>query len=272
MQAFLHSNGFSRTIFDEQFTSRSFRTVLGQCDEDLFDEAHRQFVALGERPFLAVLLTLSLHRPFEIPPGRVELVEPDGPHYPARTCVRYTDWAIRYFLEKARQAEYFNRTIFVFVADHRGESTGPDHTAASYRVPFLIYAPGILGSAGRRVSSVCSQADVAPTIMSLLGGSYEHCFFGSSVLDRPAEAGLALMQNGSDIIWLMGANGDVVQVPFGGGPRLWRYTLPGRMALADPGDATVTVRSEELRRQAVALLQTATLLFERGSYRPADEK
>ncbi len=267
MQAFLRSNGFSRTIFEDEFRSRSFRTVLGWCDEDLFDQAHQEFLAMGDRPFLAAMLTLSLHRPFEIPPERVDVVEPTGPHYPARTCVRYTDWAIGKFLEKARQAEYFNRTIFVFVADHRGEFLGPDHSAASYRIPLLIYAPGVPGSDRRRISTVCSQTDIAPTIMSLLGGRYEHSFFGASVLDRPAEAGLALMQNGSDMLWLMAGNGDAVQLAFGGPARLSHYTPPNTMEPADAGAGAG--RCEELRREGIALLQSATILFERGSYRLA---
>ncbi len=271
LQAFLRSNGFARTTFESEFEARTFRTVLGWCDEDLFEEAHRQFVAQGDRPFFALLLTLSFHRPFEIPPERVATVEPNGPHNPEFTCARYVDWTIGKFLEKARQAEYFNRTIFVFVADHRGEFLGRDSSPAGYRVPFLIYAPGILGTSGRRVSTVCSQTDVAPTIMSLLGGSYEHCFFGSNVLDRPPETGFALMQDGSDVAWLMAADGAVVQIPFGAPARLWQYTPPDQAVPVAANDPAATARSEELRRQAAALLQSATLLFERGSYRVAEE-
>lgn len=69
-----------------------------------------------------------------------------------------------------------------------------------------------------------SQTEVAPTSMSLPGDSHEHCSFGSSVLDRPPEAGLASVLNGSDMAWLMAGNGDVVQISFGATPRLWRRT------------------------------------------------
>lgn len=271
-RAFLGSNGFTRTIFGGDFEFRTFRTMVGWCDEDLFNQAHRAFLEAGEHPFFALLLTISFHRPFEVPPERLEQVEPTGRHFPEFTCVRYVDWTIRDFLDKARQAPYFDRTIFVFVADHRGEFLGRDSSAAGYRVPFLIYAPKILGTAGRRVSAVCSQTDIAPTILSLLGGRYEHCCFGSSVLDRPPEAGLALMQDGEHMLWLMAANGDAVQIPFGAVARLWRYSPPDKVTLADPNDAATPGRCEELRRQGTALLQTATVLFERGSYHLSPEK
>ena len=41
LQAFLRSNGFARTTFESDFGARTFRTVLGWCDEDLFEQAHR---------------------------------------------------------------------------------------------------------------------------------------------------------------------------------------------------------------------------------------
>ena len=241
-------------------------------DEDMFTQAHHEFVALGQRPFFALLLTLSFHRPFVVPPARAGQVTPAGPEFPEFTCARYVDWTIGNFLAQARQADYFNRTIFIFVADHRGEFLGRDYTAVGFRVPFLIYAPGILGTQGRRVSSVCSQTDIAPTIMSLLGGSYEHCFFGSSVLDRPPEAGLALMDNGSDTLWLMAANGDAVQLPFGGISQLFHYQAPGTVTPIDAKDPVTVARRDELQRQAVALLQSADVLFRRASYNVSDEK
>jgi phosphoglycerol transferase MdoB-like AlkP superfamily enzyme len=269
-QAFLRSNGYSRMIFEDQVESRTFRTVLGLCDEDMFNQAHREFVAMGDRPFFATLLTISLHRPFETPPGRRELIDPSGKGLPLLNCIRYVDWTIGHFLEQARRAAYFNRTIFVFVTDHAAGIIKFENTPAAYRIPFLIYAPGILESPGWRVSVVCSQTDVAPTIMSILGGSYEHCFYGSNVLDRPPEAGMAMMQSGSTTIFFMVGNGDTVEIPCGAPPRLLHFTYPGTTTPVNCDSADTIARREELRRRAIAILQAATLLFERGTYHLAE--
>jgi hypothetical protein len=267
-QAFLGSNGFSKMVFAGDFESRTFRTHLGWCDEDLFQEAHRRFVKMGDRPFFATLLTLSFHRPFRIPPGRIEPT--DQAHQWAREfdCVRYADWAIGRFIEQARQSEYFDRTIFVFVADHAGGPLNNNDDVTSFRVPFLIYSPSIIGREARRITAVCSQTDVAPTVMELLGGKYEHCFFGSSVLDRPREQGVALLLRTSDSMSLIAGSGEAVTIPFHAAPSLLKYEPPDQLHRV-PGGAATEARRQELRRQAIALLQAADTLYRRQSYRPS---
>ena len=265
-QSFLRSNGYERMVFEKEFDSRTFRTDLGWCDEDLFNEALRQFDSVsGDRPFHATLLTLSFHRPYEIPPGRVAPVDPTFRQARQLDSVRYTDWAIGNFLAQARQRPWFDRTLFVFVADHSGGFAEYPVDAADYRVPFLMYAPAILG-APKRVDQVCSQTDVIPTVMSVLGGEYEHCSFGSDVLSRAPESGMALMQRSSGELSLMGHDGSVVVIPFGGEPRLFRHANPGTLAPADSADPANQSTRQELSRRAVALLQTANLVFDRGAH------
>ena len=264
-RAFLRSNGFKRFVYEDDFSSRTFRTHLGFCDEDLFNQAHKEFVAMDREPFLAVLLTLSFHRPYLIPEGRCEPVMSGKGKSDQLTSVRYMDWAIGHFMQKARKADYFDRTIFVFVTDHTGGKSGHLISPSSYRIPFLIYAPAILGT-GRRVKTVCSQTDVAPTIMSILGGRYTHCFFGSSVLDRPPETGMAMMQHGARAMAFIDGNEEVAVIPFGGETKLYQYKAPGEiipMCLQDP---EVIARRDRLRRQALAMLGTAEALFLRGTY------
>ena len=265
-QAFLRSNGFNRFMFRGDFEEPTFSTHLGWCDGDLFEQAHREFVRMEGRPFLSVLLTLSFHRPYEIPEGKCEPVSIKGKKDPELTCVRYTDWAVGRFMEKARASGYHDRTIFVFVADHTGGSTGKPISPAAYRIPFLVYAPGVLGREGRRISTVCSQTDVPGTIMSLLGGTYHHCFFGSGVLDRPREKGLALMQHSSQALALADGNEDVVVLPCGHGPEIYGFLAPGAVDPLDLRDPAVAARREKLSRLAVALFESAEILFDRGAY------
>jgi len=261
-QSFLGSNGCSRFVFSDKFRTRTFRSHLGWCDQDLFDQAHREFAA-ADKPFCAILLTLTFHKDYDIPAGKIQPVEAGHRYARQLDAIRYTDWALGRFMEKARKAEYFDRTIFVFVADHKGGFKERPSTLASYRIPFLIYAPAILPA--RRVSTVCSQTDVPPTIMSLLGGSYEHCFFGSSVLDRPKEAGRALIQDKS-FLALMDANEEALLVPFGAAPTLFKYTAPNGLAEQTATDPATQARRDQMRRQATALLQSAYILFQRGAY------
>ena len=268
-QAFLGGNGYSRFVFEDDFVRRTFRTHLGWCDEDLFETAHETFSQMGDKPFFATLLTLAFHRDYQIPPGKVDPVEPGHRHGDQMDAVRYTDWAIGRFMEKARQAPYFDDTIFVFVADHSGGFLNREPHPSSYRVPFLIYAPAILdheGLSGKTVSAVCSQADVGPTILWLLGGQYAHTFFGSSVLSRPADAGMALLQPGDGHLVLIDGQSNAVAIPPHKGPaRLLKFEPPDRF---DPQPDTPQSQAlrDELARRGVALLQAADILYERRSY------
>jgi len=267
-QAFLGSNGYSRFFFGDQFPKQTFRTRIGWSDEDLFDTAHGVFSSAGDQPFLATLLTLIFHRPYAIPKGRIEPVEPNHPYADQLDAIRYTDWALGKFMAKARQARYFDRTLFVFVGDHPGGFLGRSHDPINYRVPFLIYAPAILGDKGRRVSDTCSQTDIAPTILSLLGGSYRHSFFGSNVLGRARTKAFALVQPGADgeLLAVDGEKNVLAVPPFLAPAKLFKFAAPDRLIAQDPEGEKF--RAHELRRRAIAFLQAADLLFRKEAYTP----
>jgi phosphoglycerol transferase MdoB-like AlkP superfamily enzyme len=266
-KAFCGSNGYSRLIFEHELPCKTFRTVAGWCDEDLFSSIDKVAKDMGDRPFLISALTVSFHRPFAIPAGKIAPVDPSDPHGREMDCLRYTDRCIGLFMEQARKSRYFNNTIFVFTADHIGAyMQDPMVPGSSFRVPFIIYAPSIAGPA-RRVSTVCSQTDITPTTLSLLGGRYEHCFFGSSVLDRPPQRGMALMRAGDNQLMFAHDAGDVLLLPpFAAAPRLYHFSIPARIQRLNSDDPLVRSQIERLETDALSLLQAAQVLYRRHSY------
>ncbi len=265
-RAFMASNGYDRCVFEDQLPCRTFRNVLGWCDEDAYNSVDRIASETTDRPFFISLMTTSFHRPYLIPPGKIQSVQPGHRKSAQMDAVHYADWAIGQFMAKVRQAKYFDRTIFVFTGDHAGGFLQtPVVPGGSSRVPFIVYAPAILGPP-RRVPAVCSQTDIAPTILSILGGSYEHCFFGSSVLDRPADRGMALVQSGSNDLMLVRGENVMSIPPFGAKAELFKLTLPMKL---DPVEVTApeqATKAKEMTADATALIQSADILFRRGSY------
>ncbi len=271
-QAFLGSNGFNELITYEDFNHTTFQTELGWCDGDLFREANARFKkasAEDKEPFCAVLLTLSFHRPFKIPSGKVELSAKFSSRRSQYRAVKYTDWAIGRFIKQAKEADYFENTIFVFTADHTGGAEGHPISPANYRVPFIVYAPDILGKEGRRVSRVCSQTDIAPTVLSLLGGTYEHGFMGTSVLRDENRDNFAFMRNGSHAMALIGEDRRGVIVPFRGEAEYFELAFPGKMKSLEQQTVSGLERRE---RQAWALQRTASRLFYDQLYQDADAR
>ncbi len=266
-QSFLGSNGFSEFVFEDKFPQKTFRTHLGWCDEDLFMAAHKTFTE-QKKPFLGVLLTLAFHRNYDIPKGKIHPAYPDHPHADQLQCIQYTDWAIGRFMEKARQSDYFENTIFVFTTDHGGGFLGRGSELTSMHVPFLIYAPGVIGSKGRRINQVCSQTDIAPTIMDLLGGKYRHSFFGSSVLSRAPEHGVALLQDGNGVLSFINGGFYAIRiVPHQPEDILYRYQPPDQLIPLQASLKNAPLITD-LKNQCLAVIQTAEFLYYQQTYRP----
>lgn len=157
-----------------------FSNIWGTSDEDSYREALKRFDAswaAGE-PFFAQIMTISNHRPYTYPEGRIEY---DGNPMSRKAAVKYTDWAIGQFISDASQKPWFPETVFVIMADHCASSAGKTSLPMDcYHIPAIIYSPGFVEP--RYVDKVCSQIDIIPTLLSLLHFSYEAPFYGRDVL------------------------------------------------------------------------------------------
>jgi phosphoglycerol transferase MdoB-like AlkP superfamily enzyme len=181
MNEYFSNNGFE--IVDRVSFAKdeiTFANVWGVCDEDLFDksikEADKSYAK--KQPFFSFIMTTSNHRPFTYPDGKIDI-----PSHTGRWGgVKYTDYAIHAFLEKASKKPWFDDTLFVFVADHNGGSSGKnDLPLYRYKIPFLIYAPKLVKA--QNITKISSQIDLAPTLFSLLNWSYKSKFYGKDILD-----------------------------------------------------------------------------------------
>jgi phosphoglycerol transferase MdoB-like AlkP superfamily enzyme len=193
MDAFFSGNGY--TVIDRTALKPgeiSFENIWGVADEDLFrlaiaelDKRHA-----ARRPFFAHVMTVSNHRPFAYPPGRIDIPSGTG----REGAVKYTDFAIGQFIDAARAKPWFDRTLFVIVADHTHKGRGrTELPPGNYHIPLIIYAPGHV--APGRVDTIASQMDVGPTILGMLDFGYRSRFFGHDILHEGANDPRALLAN-----------------------------------------------------------------------------
>jgi phosphoglycerol transferase MdoB-like AlkP superfamily enzyme len=260
MSAYMTNNGIERVVDQNDFPSGAFRNAWGVADETIFDKALSEMDSLDAsgRPFYTLVLTVSNHRPYTYPAGRIAA----DPNARKRTnVVQYADWALGRFLRLAREHRFFDHTVFVVLGDHGPRVYGAaEIPLASYEVPVLFFAPGIV-PAGARLSDVASSMDIAPTVLGLLGGEYDSKFFGRDVLALGGREGVAVMTHNNEIALLrghrlavLGLRGAtaVYDVERGGGLR----------AVAAPDSA-----ASKLVEDAIAYFETADALFRRGGYR-----
>ncbi len=107
-----------------------------------------------------------------------------------RNALHEADAAVGELLDGLSQRGLLNNTLLVLFGDH-GEAFGQHsgnygHTLFIYeenvRVPLIVAAPGLFHDAGR-VARVASLADVAPTILDLLGLPRPLAYQGRSLLE-----------------------------------------------------------------------------------------
>ncbi|MEK7746582.1 MAG: LTA synthase family protein, partial [Elusimicrobiota bacterium] len=258
MRSFALRNGYGRFIEQKDFDDPVFATVWGVCDEDLLDRALIETRALHARkkPFFATVLTVSNHKPYTYPKGRI----PEDPDLQARPhAVKYTDHAIGRFLDLASKEDFFKDTLFAVVADHGARVYGKeDIPIHSYEIPMLVIDPGVPG--GRRVSTLGSSIDVGPTLLAMLGPGYESVFFGRDLLSIAPKTAFALMHHNRDIGMLRQGR----LVVLGLNKTAGFYSLDPETRLLAP--APKGEGDEELEKDAAALFQTADELYTRQRY------
>lgn len=201
MKSFFLGNGFELIHDLPQFTQPEFVGSWGASDEDLYREAHQQFIKLHQsgKPFFSLVFTSSNHTPFEFPDG---CVTPEGAvRASVENAIRYSDCALGKFIEAAKQADYWHNTVFLVVADHDSRAFGSDVVPiAHFDIPALIFGEGIAAKKDKRL---VSQIDLPQTLLSLAGVSSINPMTGFDLTQAlPSEKQRAMMQFQDNFAWM----------------------------------------------------------------------
>ena len=261
MRSFAMHNGYDRFVEQKDFEHPSFTTIWGVCNEDLYQKSIEEFRGLAAqgKPFFATVLSVSNHKPYTYPKGRI----PQNPDERTReNAVRYTDYCLGKYFKALKNESFYTNTIFVVVADHGarvyGSQSIPIH---SYDSPLLIVGPAVVKNPAR-ISCLGCSLDVSPTILGMLGRPYDTLFFGRDLLNSPADGGRVLINHNRDIgmfrdnrLVVLGINKTVEF--YHGNPKTENMERISTPALADL----------ELEADATALFQTADDLYMHQRYR-----
>ena len=255
MTEFFSNNGYEVT--DRSALSDSeihYSNIWGVADEDLFTLSIRELDKdyQNGKPFFAQIMTVSNHRPYTYPEGRIDI--------PSKTsregAVKYTDYAIGKFIRGARQKPWFFNTLFVIVADHCASSAGKVELPVDrYHIPMIFYAPGHI--APSRFEKLTAQLDIGPTILGYLNFSYHSKFFGHDVFKME----------------------DTEQRAFISTYQSLGYIRDGKLVVLDPnkkvntfrpdfktGGSTKIPNDEKLTNETISYYQLASFLYQKKLY------
>ncbi|HYG25243.1 MAG TPA: LTA synthase family protein [Verrucomicrobiae bacterium] len=263
MRAYAVNNGWDRFIEQKDFKDPVFTTIWGVSDEDLFARSIEEFRKLNEtgQPFLGTVLTVSNHKPYTYPRGRID-EDPEVPKRSRKKVVKYTDWCLGKFFRDAKKEAFWTNTLFVVVADHGARVYGAQEVPIfSYEIPFVIFGPAVVKEP-QRVGTLGNSLDVAPTLLGLLGRPYETMFFGRDLLNDPPEAARALLNHNRSI----GMYADARMVILGLQKAAYFYEGDPKLVELQPVPGT-TPEYAELEKNATALYQVADELYMNRQFR-----
>lgn len=192
MRGFFTNNGFVDIVDSSRIQNPVFVGSWGASDEDLFNTAHHEFESLHKtgKPFFSLVFTSSNHEPFEFPDDRISLFE--SPRNTANNAVKYADWAMGRFFDNAKQSSYWKDTVFLIVADHDNRVYGNNLVPVEkFQIPGLILGADIEAA---RLSTLSSQIDLAPTLLSLIGVSSCNPLVGRDLASDASSPGRAILQ------------------------------------------------------------------------------
>jgi len=254
MTTFVGRNDFVNPVFSDP--------TWGVSDQDMFSRGNEELdrLAASGKPFYALLQTLSNHVPYALPKDLpVERVTGNGSLDEHLTAMRYSDWALGQFFEKAKKSPYYKDTLFVVVGDH-GFGAPEQLTEMDlfrFNVPLLIIAPGIQEKYGASRDTVGTQIDIVPTIMGRLGGEVRHQCWGRDLLNLPAgDKGFGVIKpSGSEQVVAILSGNRILIKPKEGDIRVYDYQVGAH----PKAERVQGVPDEaELKKRLESFIQTAT--------------
>ena len=190
---------FSKIIGYQDFYDRTH--YPNQADYDgswgIWDIPFFQFtlkeVDKFNKPFTALLFSLTSHHPYEVEDW-FEKKHPD--EKPIFRAIRYTDFALRKFFETAKKMDWYDNTLFIITADHLGRTTQKKYRTSSgiYAIPLLFFKPNAIPK--KKDARVIQQIDIMPTVLDYLNNDEPYRTFGTSALDTIAHRYAFTFRNG----------------------------------------------------------------------------
>ena len=257
MASFFNGNCIDDIIDQDDLTKNATAEIgiWGFADDYLVEKANEYYKSKGDKPFFSLMFSTSNHDPFQFPDGKIELYE--QPKNTVHNAIKYADFSIGKFFELAKKEAYFKKTIFIVIADHNTRTNGkhliPIH---KFHIPALIIGPNI--KEGDVYKKLCSQIDMAPTLLNMIGVKVNTPMVGRNLLQLPENIpGRAIMQF-HDINAFRVEDQVVIMQP---------YVEPLQFQISDKFEMTPTKLDPELAKDALAHVLTANYLYKESKYK-----
>lgn len=182
VRSYIQYNGFDKIVDAEDINEGFHKGNLGYHDADVMPWYAEQ-MSQHQQPFFSTLFTQSSHSPYDHPKNFEELKWPKIQKQYVNSG-HYSDMALGMFMEKARQQDWYDSTLFIIVANHSHVSY-KNHRIESFehhRIPMLIYGEPLQDSLrGKTFDAICGNTDLPATILAQLGVTHDEFFWSKNI-------------------------------------------------------------------------------------------
>jgi len=216
VEGFLRANGFQNIISQANYPLHEIKTTLGVPDDYMFRYAIPKIndLAKQDKPFFVTFMTASDHGPYYIP----DYFHPKSDNI-KNQIVEYADWSLKEFITLSSKEQWFDNTIFIFIADHGAPIDASYEIALNYfHSPLIFYAPKILSK--KVYKKIGSQIDVFPTTMGILKKPYINNTLGVDLINQDRKFAII---NNDDKIGILDSTFFCIMNEYGQKLELYKY-------------------------------------------------
>ena len=195
--SFMYSTGWEELIWQKDMQLDAPTSKWGYADDVVVDLFGDEVEALGraEQPFLAGLLTLSSHEPFEVPFAKFD--------DKLLNAMAFSDAQIGRLIDRLRESPVWDNLLVVLVADH-GYPYPYDlayNAPLRHRIP-MIWLGGALATASRTVDTYASQIDICATLLAQMGLPHDEFDYSKNIFGAtpPHKFGYYCFSDGFGVI------------------------------------------------------------------------
>ena len=182
--SYLRYNEFDRIVEGKDVTEHFHKGKLGIQDTDMLPWAAKDINSQPE-PFFTTIFTLSTHSPYDYPKIFEELEWPQLEKVFVNSA-KYTDIAIKLFMDRAKQQPWYDNTLFLFMADHSHPSykNYPLDSFEYHKIPLLIYGEPLQDSLrGTTFDKICGNTDIPATLLAQFGVNHDEFIWSKDVFN-----------------------------------------------------------------------------------------
>ena len=182
--SYLRYNEFNRIVEGKDVNEHFHKGKLGIQDTDMLPWAARDINSQPE-PFFTTIFTLSTHSPYDYPKIFEELEWPELEKVFVNSA-KYTDIALKLFMDRAKQQPWYDNTLFLFMADHSHPSykNHPMESFEYHKIPLLIYGKPLQDSLrGTTFDKICGNTDIPATLLAQLGVKHEEFIWSKNIFN-----------------------------------------------------------------------------------------